>query len=74
MAKRINKPIEWVVAYKTNGVICEFVRNSKGDPKPFSTMMSAVKKAKELRTGELHSDHWVALTTWKLAEQHQIFL
>jgi len=72
--KQINKPICFVVAYKTNGVICEFQRNSKGDPKMFSTMESAVKKVKALRNGELHSEHWVALTTWKLAEQHQIRL
>jgi hypothetical protein len=73
--KHINKPICYVVAYKTNGVICEFQRTSKGDPKMFSTMMSAVKKVKELRASSLnHSEHWVALTTWKLAEQHKIYL
>ena len=72
--KHINKPICFVVAYKTNGVICEFARNSKGDAKLFSTMESAIKKVKALRAGELHSEHWVALTTWKLAEQHQIYL
>ena len=72
--KQVNKPICYVVAYKTNGVICEFARNSKGDTKMFSTMMSAIKKVKELRKGELHSEHWVALTTWKLAEQHKIYL
>ena len=72
--KHINKPICFVVAYKSNGVICEFARNSKGDAKLFSTMESAIKKVKELRTGELHSEHWVALTTWRLAEQHKMHL
>jgi hypothetical protein len=72
--KHINKPICFVVAYKSNGVICEFARNSKGDAKLFSTMESAIRKVKALRTGERHSEHWVALTTWKLAEQHKIYL
>lgn len=72
--KQINKPICFVVAYKTNGVICEFVRTSKGDTKLFSTMMSAIKKVKELRNQEQDPDKWVALTTWKLAEQHKIHL
>jgi non-canonical (house-cleaning) NTP pyrophosphatase len=74
MAKRINRAIEYVVVYKPDGVIIEFDRNSKGDPKPYHTMQSAVKRVKELRNGLLHSEHWVALTTWKLAEQHQIRL
>lgn len=78
--KHINKPICFVVAYKTYpsgnkfGVVAEFVRNKKGEPKLFSTMQAALKKVKELRTDELHSEHWVAMTTWRLAEQHQIHL
>lgn len=68
--KQVNKPICFVVAYKTNGIICEFVRNTKKEPKLFSTMNSALKKVKELRTKE-NTDQWVAMTTWKLAEAHQ---
>ena len=74
MAKRINKPISYVVVYKPDGIIIEFDRNSKGDPKPYSTMQSAVKRVKDLWGQGLHSEHWVAMTTWKLAEQHQIRL
>jgi hypothetical protein len=78
--KHINKPISFVVAYKIYpsgnkfGRIIEFARDSKGMPKTFSTLNAALKKVKELRTGELHSEHWVAMTTWRLAEQHQIRL
>lgn len=68
--KQINKPICFVVAYKTNGIICEFVRNTKKEPKLFSTMNSALKKVKQLREQE-STDQWVAMTTWKLAEAHQ---
>lgn len=68
--KQVNKPICFVVAYKTNGVVCEFVRNHKKEPKLFSTMNSALKKVRELRTKE-STDQWVAMTTWKLAEAHQ---
>lgn len=72
--KHINKPICYAVVYKPDGFIVEFDRNSKGDPKMYSTMNSAVKRVKQLRTGERHSEHWVAMTTWRLAEQHKIRL
>lgn len=72
--KHINKPICHVVVYKTNGIVVEFSRTSKGEPKLYSTLNSAIKAVKRLRTAGLHSEHWVAMTTWRLAEQHQINL
>jgi len=77
--KHINKPICFVVALKTYpsantfGKIHEFVRDSKGNPKLFSTMQQAIKAVKAKR-GETNIDNWVAMTTWRLAEQHSISL
>jgi hypothetical protein len=77
--KHINKPICFVVALKTYpsgntfGKIHEFVRDSKGNPKLFSTMQQAIKAVKAKRE-ESHINNWVAMTTWRLAEQHSISL
>ena len=75
--KRINKPICFVVANKTyttthhHGVVCEFIRDKKGEPKLFSTMQSALKAVKEIRQKENNND-WVAMTTWRLADCHAV--
>ena len=82
MPKHINKPISWVVVFKINGEILAFKRNSKNKPKPYSCMETAiaeVKRLNDLWAVQRHDPEnpedkrpWVAMTTWRLAEQEVI--
>jgi len=61
-------PVGFVVAYKKNGFIMEFKRNTKDEPQVYAHMKPAINAVKKLRGEDQLDGEWVAMTTVRLAE------
>ena len=64
-------PVGFVIAYKKDGVIMEFKRNTKDKPQIYAHLKPAINAVKKLRAGYQDAGEWVAMTTIRLAEIHR---
>jgi hypothetical protein len=64
-------PVGFVVAYKKDGFIMEFKRNSKNEIQTYAHMKPAINAVKKLRVGDQLDGEWVAMTTIRLANVHR---
>ena len=64
-------PVGFVVAYKKDGFIMEFKRNSKDEPQVYAHMKPAINAVKKLRGEDQLDGEWVAMTTIRLADVHR---
>jgi hypothetical protein len=64
-------PVGFVVAYKKDGFIIEFKRDTKNKVQTYAHMKPAINAVKKLREGDQLGGEWVAMTTIRLAEIHR---
>jgi hypothetical protein len=68
-------PVGFVVVYKKDGVVMEFQRTAKQQPKIHAHMQTAINAVKRLKdevmVGHQPNGEWCAMTTIRLAEIHK---
>jgi hypothetical protein len=64
-------PVGFVVVYKKDGIIMEFQRTPKKEPRIHAHMQTAINAVKKLRASYQDGGEWVAMTTQRLADIHR---